>query len=88
MCVEKNRLLCRGSDIQTAKAVEMIPRPKGTAGSSSFSLIKEMKLDKQKPEEKTLYNDILVSDSVNSDFRHLQDVGYGPWTHIHWRTRF
>jgi hypothetical protein len=38
----------------------MIPKPKGSVGAAGFSLIAEMKLDKQQQKDKALYNDILV----------------------------
>ena len=38
----------------------MIPKPKGSFGAAGFSLIAEMKLNKQDQKDKTLYNDILL----------------------------
>jgi hypothetical protein len=55
--VEKNRLLRRNA---TAPASELISKPKGSVGGAGFSLITEMKLDKQDSKDKVLYNDILV----------------------------
>jgi hypothetical protein len=59
--VDKNRLLNRGTTVQTSRTSEMIPKPKGSVGETGFSLIAAMKLDKHNPKDKTLYNDILVS---------------------------
>ncbi|KIM87081.1 hypothetical protein PILCRDRAFT_4301 [Piloderma croceum F 1598] len=56
----KNRLLNCGTAVQTLQTSEMIPKPKGSVGETGFSLIAAMKLDKQNPKDKTLYNDILA----------------------------
>lgn len=53
----KNHILMKEKDTN----IEMIPRPKGTAGSNGFSLISKMGLNKDVEEDKTLYYDILVS---------------------------
>jgi hypothetical protein len=49
--------------------MQMIPKPKGGVGATGFSLISEMKLDKDNKKDKALYNDILVSTRVFSDAR-------------------
>jgi hypothetical protein len=59
-CSEKNRLLRRNATVQAAQASELISKPKGSVGGAGFSLITEMKLNKQDPKDKVLYNDILV----------------------------
>jgi hypothetical protein len=57
---DKNRLLRRTAVTQVPQAANLIPKPKGSVGDAGFSLIAAMKLDKHKPEDKALYNDILV----------------------------
>jgi hypothetical protein len=59
-CSEKTRLLRRNATAQASQASELISKPKGSVGGAGFSLITEMKLDKQNPKDKVLYNDILV----------------------------
>ena len=56
----KNELLRRNAMAQASQASELISKPKGSVGGAGFSLITEMKLDKKDPQDKTLYNDILV----------------------------
>jgi hypothetical protein len=67
---DKNRLLRHAAEKQTSKTLEMIAKPNGSVGSAGFSLIAAMRLDKNKPKEKMLYNDILVSCNVVRDSRH------------------
>jgi hypothetical protein len=59
-CSEKNRLLRRNATAKASQASELISKPKGSVGGAGFSLITEMKLNKQDPKDKVLYNDILV----------------------------
>jgi hypothetical protein len=54
---DKNRLLRRAAMTENPT---IIHRPKGSVGEAGFSLITEMKLDKQSSKDKGLYNDILV----------------------------
>ena len=58
----KNWLLMR-SATETERQVTpaMIPKPKGTVGVKGFSLMMEMGLNKDDPEDNTRYKDILVS---------------------------
>ena len=67
---DKNRLLRHAAEKQMSKTLEMIAKPNGSVGSAGFSLIAAMRLDKNKPKEKMLYNDILVSCKVVRDNRH------------------
>lgn len=50
----------RNATAQASQASELISKPKGSVGGAGFSLITEMKLNKQDPKDKVLYNDILV----------------------------
>jgi hypothetical protein len=67
---DKNLLLRRAAEKQTSQTVKKIAKPNGSVGSAGFSLIAEMKLDKNNPREKVLYNDILVSCKVIRDSIH------------------
>jgi hypothetical protein len=58
---EKNRLLRRAAEKQTSHTQKKITKPKGSIGTARFSLIAAMKLDRDNPKDKVLYNDILVS---------------------------
>jgi hypothetical protein len=70
--VGKSRLLHRTATLPNAPTMRMIPKPKGGVGATGFSLISEMKLDKDNRKDKALYNDILVSTRVFSDARRQQ----------------
>ena len=59
--LDKNRLLCQGNTAKALQTLQMIPKAKGSVGSAGYCLITEMKLDKAKEKDRTLYNDILVS---------------------------
>jgi hypothetical protein len=59
--LEKNRLLRQSSAVQAGKTSKVIPKPKGSVGCAGYCLITKMKLNKEKGEDRILYNDILVS---------------------------
>ena len=70
--LEKNRLLCQGSALQARKTLKTIPKPKGSVGCARYCFITKMKLNKEKNEDRILYNDILVSACAILNNTHLQ----------------
>src|SRR5882724_10982382 len=85
---DKNRLLRRTATTQTSQASKTIPKPKGSVGAAGFSLIAEMKLNKQNEEDKALYNDILVRCEILLNHRKFtDDVGICACTGNRYRYR-
>ena len=74
---EKNRLLRQGNAKQLLQATKIIRKPKGSIGSSGYSLITEMKLNKDSEKDRNLYSDILVRLSNHFEFQILT-IGLRP----------